>query len=196
MCSSDLRSAIGKLHPDAHLTDFAGHLVDPKGLAFDPDGSLYLANGKAGRLLKFRAPPAAALTAPAFTNHLPITITGAADPGALVDVFVDATTPPVAAIADETGAFAMSLTLAPDHVNSFAAFATTHAGDGLTSHATEGTIVHDSAAPTLDFRAPRGGSYVRLDVGLQVNASDGGSGVGSLVLTVGGRSLTDRKSVV
>ena len=184
------RSAIGKLHPDAHLTDFAGHLIDPKGLAFDPDGSLYLANGKAGRLLKFRAPPAPGLTAPAFTNHLPITITGAADPGALVDVFVDATTPPVAAIADETGAFAMSLTLAPDHVNSFAAFATTHAGDGLTSRATEGTIVHDSAAPTLDFRAPRGGSYVRLDVGLQVNASDGGSGVGSLVLTVGGRSLT------
>ena len=85
---------------------------------------------------------------------MPITITGAADPGALVDVFVDATTPPVAAIADETGAFAMSLTLAPDHVNSFAAFATTHAGDGLTSRATEGTIVHDSAAPTLDFRAP------------------------------------------
>src|SRR5439155_478209 len=184
------RSAIGKLRLDAHLTDFAGHLIDPQGLAFDAGGALYLADGKAGRLLKFRAPSAPTLRAPVFTNHLPLTMTGAADPGARIDVFVDTTTPPVAAIADEAGVFGVSLTLAPDHANSFAAFATTHAGDGLTSYAAEGTIVHDGVAPTLDFRAPRDGSYVRLGVALQVNASDGGSGVGSLVLIVGGRPLT------
>src|SRR5881396_3053423 len=83
------RRAIGKIHTDGHLTDFAGHLIDPQGLAFDAGGALYLADGKAGRLLKFRAPPAPTLTAPAFADRSPLTITGAANPGARVDLCVD-----------------------------------------------------------------------------------------------------------
>src|SRR3989442_1241838 len=55
------KRAIGKIHPDGQLTDFAANLIDPQGLAFGPDGALYLADGKAGRLLEFRAPSALAL---------------------------------------------------------------------------------------------------------------------------------------
>src|SRR5438034_1058873 len=184
------RRAIGKIHTDGHLTDFAGHLIDPQGLAFDAGGALYLADGKAGRLLKFRAPPAPTLTAPAFADRSPLTITGAANPGARVDLYVDAATTPATVIADEAGVFAASLTLAPNHANFLMAFASTHVGDGLTSGAAEATIVHDSVAPTLDFQAPPRGSHVRLNVSLQAQARDSGSSVAALVLSVGGRSLS------
>ncbi|MEX2148140.1 MAG: hypothetical protein WED01_14125, partial [Candidatus Rokuibacteriota bacterium] len=49
--------AIGKVHPGGGITDFAARLSDPRGLAFGPDGALYVADGRSGRLLRFRAPP-------------------------------------------------------------------------------------------------------------------------------------------
>src|SRR3989449_954624 len=65
------KRAIGKIHPDGQLTDFAANLIDPQGLAFGPDGALYLADGKAGRLLEFRAPSALTLRAPALAFPTP-----------------------------------------------------------------------------------------------------------------------------
>ncbi|OGK96856.1 MAG: hypothetical protein A3E31_02715 [Candidatus Rokubacteria bacterium RIFCSPHIGHO2_12_FULL_73_22] len=74
------KRAIGKVHPDLHLTDFAANLTNPQGLALRPDGALYLADGKAGRLLRFNAPPVPTLTTPAFTNQSPLTVTGTTEP--------------------------------------------------------------------------------------------------------------------
>src|SRR5207253_9935193 len=59
----------GKVHAAGSFTSFADHLSDPRGLAIGPDGSLYVADGTAGRLLRFRAPPEPLLDPlPAFTN--------------------------------------------------------------------------------------------------------------------------------
>src|SRR5207247_416397 len=73
--------------------------------------------------------------------------------------------------------------------NTLEAFATSHAGDGLTSAAAESTIVHDNVAPSLVFQAPPAGAYVRQSVSVQAQATDSGSGVSTLTLTVDGHSL-------
>ena len=52
------RRAIGKIHPGVRLSGFAENLADPQGLALGPDGALYVADGRSGRLLRFAAPPA------------------------------------------------------------------------------------------------------------------------------------------
>ena len=82
--------AIVKVHGDAHLTPFATSLAAPRGLALGPDGSLYVADGRSGRLLRFRAPPAPSPTGlPAFTRESPLTVSSTALPFGRVDLFVD-----------------------------------------------------------------------------------------------------------
>ncbi|MGH2626182.1 MAG: Ig-like domain-containing protein, partial [Anaerolineales bacterium] len=57
-------------------------------------------------------------------------------------------------------------------------------GDGLTSPAATPTVTHDDLAPALAFQTPLAGAHVRGLVPVQVRASDAGSEVASLALTV------------
>jgi len=184
------KRAIGKIHPDGHLTDFAANLIDPQGLAFGPDGALYLADGKAGRLLEFRAPSALTLRAPAFTNRSPVTVSGTTSPGARVDLFLNGATAPATVTADAIGGFTALITLTANSTNTVVVYATAGAGNGLSSPPAEAMIVHDDIPPTLAFPTPAAGSYARLDVSVKAQAGDGGSGVATLALSVDGRPLS------
>src|SRR5438876_18523 len=184
------KRAIGKVHPDGHLTDFAANLIDPQGLAFGPDGALYLADGKAGRLLEFRAPSALTLRAPAFTNRSPVTVSGTTSPGARVDLFLNGATAPATVTADAIGGFTALITLTANSTNTVVVYATAGAGNGLSSPPAEAMIVHDDIPPTLAFPTPAAGSYARLDVSVKAQAGDGGSGVATLALSVDGRPLS------
>ncbi|MGH2660592.1 MAG: Ig-like domain-containing protein [Actinomycetota bacterium] len=184
------KRAVGKVHPDARLSAFAEHLEDPQGVALGPEGSLYLADGKAGRLLRFRAPPAPALTPlPAFTTQSPIPVAGATEPAARVDLFVNDAPTAVTGISDASGAFSLTVALTPNAENALQVLATTHAGDGLTSPPTEARLTHDSVPPGVAFLQPPAGVFVRQTVGLEVEATDGGSGVASLALSKAGQPL-------
>jgi RHS repeat-associated protein len=181
---------VAKLHPDGHVTLFAEGLRQPEGLAFGVDGSLYVADARAGRVVRFRAPPAPTLTVPAFTGGASLTVTGTTEPGARVDLFVNDVSRPVTVIADRTGAFSASITLTGDGPTRLEVFATAHGGDGLTSVPATATIRADGEAPTLVFRAPAAGAHVRQGVTVEVQASDSGSQVASLALTVDGQPLS------
>lgn len=181
------RRGVGKLHPDGHLTVFAANVKAPQGLAFDASGNLYVADGK--RVLRFLASPMPAVSAPAFTNQSPLTVTGRTDPRAAVDLFANDALTPVSVTADATGAFAAPVALALNSRNALEVFATDHGGDGLASPPAEAAVVHDGIPPALGFQALPAGAYVRLGVSVQAQASDGGSGVATLGLSVDGRAL-------
>ncbi len=166
------KRAIGKVHQDLSLTDFASNLTDPQGVALGPDGALYLADGKAGRLLRFRAPAAPTLSAPAITNQSPLTLTGTTDPGARVDLFLSGATTAVTVTADAAGAFTASLTLALNASNTLEAYATGQGGNGLTSPAVEATIVHDNTPPGVSFTQPLATAHVRGTVTVTAQATD------------------------
>ncbi len=184
------RRAIGKVHPDGRPTVFAQQLEDPAGVALGPDGSLYLTDGRAGRLLRFRAPPTPIINAlPSFTNQPSLTVSGATEPDARLDIFVNDVTAGVTGVSDAAGAFTVSVTLTRNAVNHLAAFATPHGGNGLTSPAATPSTRHDDIAPTLAFQAPTAGAHVRGLVALQVQANDPGSEVASLALSVDGQPL-------
>ena len=104
------KHAIGKVHPDGHLTELARELREPQGAALGPDGSLYVADGDEGRLLRFRAPPAPAFTGlPEFTNQSPLTVTGTAEGEARVDLFVNDAATPVTGTATTAGTFTLQV---------------------------------------------------------------------------------------
>lgn len=183
------KRAIGKLHPDTHVTAFAERLQKPQGLAFDPDGNLYVADGAAGRVLKFRAPAPPTVASPPFTSQSPFTVTGSTVAAARVDVFVADAQTAVTIVADAAGAFSVPVALRLDAVNALEIFATSHGGHGLTSAATETTITHDDIPPALVFQAPPAGASIRGTVMIQARASDAGSQIASLSLTVDAQPL-------
>ena len=185
----DARRAVAKLHPSGAVTLYAERLARPQGLAFDADGNLYVADGSSGRVLRFRAPPAPAVNAPAVTNQSPVALTGTTLPGARVDLVVNDAPSAVTVTADAAGAFAASIALLPNAATTLEVFATSRSGRGLTSRPAEVLIVHDALAPTLGFQAPPAGAHVRGDVGVQAQAADAGAGVATLTLTVDGQTL-------
>jgi sugar lactone lactonase YvrE len=143
------KRSIGKLHPMGRLSSFADGLENPQGLAFDAAGNLYLADGVLGaRVLRFRAPSNPELgPVPAFTNEPSMTTDGTAEPGSRVDGYVDAGEILFTEQADASGRFALTLSLEPNATNELSVFATTHAGDGLTSAPADATVTHDSLPP-------------------------------------------------
>jgi RHS repeat-associated protein len=182
--------AIAKAHPDAHVTGFASDLSDPRGLAFGPDGALYVADGKSGRLLRFRAPAVPSLDALASaTNQPTATVSGTTEADARVDVFVNEATTPTTVASEATGAFTASVALTEKSDNSLEVFATTHAGDGLTSPPAEASIAHDPVAPEAIFQLPLAGAYVRQTITVQARASDGDGGIASVTLRAAGVAL-------
>ncbi|MGH7313498.1 MAG: IPT/TIG domain-containing protein, partial [Candidatus Rokuibacteriota bacterium] len=184
---------IDKVRLDATRTAFAEHLDDPRGLTLGPDGSLYLADGTAGRLLRFRAPPSPVLDAlPPVTTQTAITVTGHTEPEARVDVVVLVNLSietVVTATADAQGAFSLSVPITPDAVNTLAVLATAHGGDGLTSVPTLVVLTHDEQAPGVSLLQPPAGTFVRGTVNLQAQATDPG-GVASLTFRLDASALT------
>jgi sugar lactone lactonase YvrE len=185
--------AVDKLHLDGTATRFASNLADPQGLAFDRDGSLYLADGRSGRVVRFRAPAPPSLAAlPAFTNHAALTVGGTTDPSAHLDVVLNEGMTSVAAAADATGRFAVSVRLALEAENLLDVFATGRAGHGLTSAPAEARITHDGVPPSLAFQTPTAGAFVRQAVQVTAQASDARSQLDHLTLSVGGQGLGGR----
>ncbi len=184
------KRAVGKLHHDGRVTPFASNLDDPQGLAFDPDGNLYVVDGRSGRVVRFRVPRPPSLDAhPAYTNQATVDVRGTTEPAARIDVFLnDAATSVVGAV-DAGGAFVVSVTLAPNAEHVLEILATGHAGDGLTSPPAEARITHDGLPPSLAFEAPPTGGFVRQTVPVAARAGDNGSGLTWLALSVGPQAL-------
>lgn len=184
------KRAVGKVHPDAHLTAFAQLLDDPQGVALAPDGSLLAADGKAGRLLRFiaPAPPILNPAPPAITNQAPLTLQGTTEPGALLTLLGGAA--PVTDIADPTGHFSLPLPLARNASNRLELYATAAGGDGLTSAPTSVAVVHDDMLPIMALTSPTPGTLVRGIIVVTATASDAsGSGLGVVTLAVDGRTV-------
>ncbi|MGH6690375.1 MAG: IPT/TIG domain-containing protein, partial [Gammaproteobacteria bacterium] len=184
------KDAVAKLHGTGNVTLFAADLRDPRGLAFDGGGHLYVADGRVGRVLRFRAPPSPVLeTFPAVTSQLSITVRGTTEARARADLVVNEAATLISTVADTLGKFALVAALAPNVANTLAVLATTHQGDGLTSAAAEATVSHDGAAPSLQFKSPAAGGFVRGGVTVEAEAADGGSGVVSITLSSGVAAL-------
>ena len=181
---SKAKDAIAKVHDDGAVTLFAADLRDPQGLALDGDGNLYSADGREGRVLRFRAPPPPALEAlPPFTNQSTITVRGTTEARARVDALAANQASPITATADGTGKFAVPVSLAPNAANVIDVTATAQEGNGLASSPAEASVIHDGAGPALVFQAPPPAGFVRGTVTVQARATDSASGVASLSLS-------------
>ena len=183
------RRAIAKLHPGGRASLYAENLEQPTGLAFDADGDLYLADGKSGKVLRFRAPPAPTLSAPAVTAQSSIAVTGAAEPGTRLDLFVNDGTVAVTATAGAAGTFTANVGLTADTTNTIEAFATTQGGAGLTGASAETRVIHDGIAPSLVVQVPAANAHVRGMAPVRVQAADGGSGVATVSSSIENRSI-------
>lgn len=80
--------------------------------------------------------------------------------------------------------------LALNAQNTLEVFTTPHGGDGLTSAPAEATLLHDNLPPGVGFLQPSAGAFVRQTITVQAQATDGGSGVASLVLSADAQALT------
>lgn len=179
---------IVKISVDGGLTLFASALEDPQGVAFDEAGNLYVADGDAGRVLRFRAPSPPSLDAlPQFTRQSAIAVTGTSDRHARVTVSTSAGD--FATVTAANGRFSVAVPLSPDAQNVLEAFTAPQRGEGLTSPPAEAAIMHDGVEPLLAFVSPNAGGFLRGVVTVQAQASDGGSGVGTLTLARGTQPL-------
>jgi hypothetical protein len=179
------RRGIGKVHLDLTLASFAQNLEDPQGVALGPDGSLYVTDGRSGRLLRLLGPPAPTLgPIPAFVAQPSVMVSGTTTTGARVDVAIQHHGVLAAGLADSAGAFSLSVPVERDVVNDLLVFATPHAGDGLTSVPATAQVVHDGIAPSIALLEPPANAFVRQGVSVRAGANDGGSGVASMTLGV------------
>jgi len=183
----DARYVVVKLHATGAAALFAEQVRQPQGAAFDAVGNLYVIDGEAGRVLRFRAPAAPTLVGVGpFTRQSPLDVSGTTEPGARVDLFVNDAAAPVTGMSNATGAFTLSVPLAVNAENHLEVFATGRAGDALTSAPAETSVRHDDVAPSVVFQAPPPGTFVRGIVSVQARATDSGSQVASLSLLVPG----------
>lgn len=183
------KRAIARLDATGVVGRFAEGLEWPAGLAFAASGDLFVADGRAGRVLRFRAPPAPRVHGPEFTSLAVVSLGGSTEPGARVEVFVGDSETAVTAVADGAGAFAVPVRLAPDSANVIEVYATAHAGAGLTGEAGLLTVVHDGVAPAVVFLAPPAGAHLRGRAAVEIEATDPASHVALLAGEVDGRAL-------
>lgn len=187
------KRAVGKILPGPQLSVFAKHLTDPQGLAFGPDGSLYLADGKEGRLIRFRAPPAPGLIFPSFTNRSPLLVHGATEPNSRVDAFLN--NAGFATIFTQDGAFALDSSLVLNAQNTLVLFSTGQNGNGLSSAPAEAIITHDSLAPVITNLQPIDGSFINNPTPvIRADFNDSLSGINpsSAQIIVDGANVTSR----
>ena len=84
----------------------AQNLDDPSGLAFGPEGHLYVTDARAGRILRFRPPASPALAAlPDVVAGTALALRGAATVGARIDVFVNDSDVPTSTMTTADGHF-------------------------------------------------------------------------------------------
>jgi sugar lactone lactonase YvrE len=104
--SSKAKDAVAKVHDDGAITGFASDLRDPQGLALDRDGHLYVADGRGGRVVRFRAPPAPTLDGlPDFTKQPAAIVRGTTAAGARLVLVPEDSVAPVTGTADPAGKF-------------------------------------------------------------------------------------------
>ena len=184
------RQAVVKLQVDTAITAFAANLDSPRGLAFDSRGHLYVADGNAGRVLRFLAPAApAVVTGAELTNQPVLTVSGTTAPNARVDIFLNDGAVPVTATSTKAGMFSAAVPLAANADNRLDVSATAARGNGLTSPATEVGVSHDAIAPALVVATPPPGAFVRGTVQVRADASDAGSHLAALSLAASGQAL-------
>lgn len=184
------RRAVGKVHADLRLSGFAESLEHPQGMALGPDGSLYVADGRSGRLLRFRAPPPPMLEPPpAYVTGPTVQLLGAASPAARVDVVTEHAAILATTVADGAGDFAVSAPLQPNASNEIFVLATPHGGDGLTGAPAAATVVHDDQPPAVTLQEPPAGAFLRGVVEVRALATDAGSGVTSLEIVLAGQTV-------
>jgi len=180
---------IARLDRDATADLFASGAEDPQGLAFDRDGNLYLAESKAGRVVRFVAPrPPVLAPPPLWTNAPTVTLPGHAEVNARVEAVAGETT--LHTFAGGSGAFTLSLPLAPNTVNHISVRTVGHDGAGLASPPVALAIVQDASPPALALEAPPSGAILRSDVTVRASAADAGSQLSGVELLVAGQPLT------
>ena len=189
LCGARVRDVIVKL-TGSEATSFAQDLDDPRELAFGPEGHLYVADARAGRILRFRPPPAPTLGGlPDAVPGTAVLLRGSATPEARIDVFVNDSDVPATAAAGADGTFATVVVIAQNTESHLEAFATAARGDGLSSTPTLASIVHDGDEPDLVFARPSPAAFVRRSVDVEVHARDGGSGLAAVGVDAAGRGL-------
>lgn len=182
------RRAVGKLHPDMRLSGFAENLENPQGMALGPDGSLYIADGRSGRLLRFLAPGAPELEpVPPFATEPTVELHGTAAPGARLDVVTDQAEILATTTADTSGNFTVATPLRQSTSNELFVLATPHGGDGLTGTPATVTVTHDDQAPAVTLQEPPAGAFLRQVVTARALATDAGTGVTSLEIAFAGQ---------
>jgi sugar lactone lactonase YvrE len=167
-----LGHVIVKVGHDGSATLFAARLDDPRGLAFAPDGSLYLADGNSGRILRFAAPRAPVVDEfpPAVTGERQVALRLRAEAGARLTV-LGGQFPLVVAV-DDVGFARVSVPLRRNAENHLLVFATGTAGLGLTSAPLPLSITQDEEPPTLELLAPRAGALLRGTIAAEARATD------------------------
>jgi RHS repeat-associated protein len=177
-----------KRRPDGALNVFAEGLREPRGLAFNARGDLYVVEAGRHRLLRFIAPdaPAPTTTPPAFTRLTQLALGGLAEPGALLTVLGGSAAS--SGYADPSGHFTLPVTLQENTSNALELFATARAGDGLTSAPAAFTVIHDNRPPTAVLLSPPSGAVLRGIVALDATASDE-NGVTLVMMQVDGQTV-------
>lgn len=169
---------------------FAEGLDDPRDLAFGPDGDLYVTDARAGRIVRFRAPPPPSVDPlPKAVSSTAMPLRGTATPDARIDVHVNDAEMPATTLAGADGVFTTVVVVAQNAESHLAVSATAARGDGLSSAPTVVSVVHDGDEPDLVFLHPPAMGFVRSDVVVEVEARDGGTGIADIGLDAGGHAL-------
>jgi sugar lactone lactonase YvrE len=180
---ADDRGRISQRVTDETLTTFAAPLTHPKGLAFDRHGNLYAIEAKGGRLLRFRAPPPPQVDPlAAFRNTNPLTVTGTAEPDALITVTGGAS--PASVIT--SGPFAIPVSLTPNQLTALNLFVTGAKGFGLAGVPIEMTTTHDNVPPLVRTVSPTEGATLTGAFTVDVEATDALAGIAVVELLIDG----------
>ncbi len=158
-------------------------------LVLDSSGNLYAVEAERKRLLKFIAPATPRLdpAPPTLTNLATLTLRGTAEPGALLTIRGGSA--PVTGFANSAGDFSLPVALTSNVTNTLQLFATSAAGDGLTSAPTMATVVHDAIPPSVRLVSPSEGATLTAAFAVAVEATDALAGVEGVNLLMDGHLI-------